>query len=63
MVRGGSAYDSFGRYATGNNDMRNSQQEASGVAGEVIFPNTIPPSVFRASVELPDGVRQIGATS
>src|SRR5215212_10872057 len=26
-----------------DNDMRNSQQEADGVVGEVIFPNTIPP--------------------
>jgi predicted TIM-barrel fold metal-dependent hydrolase len=26
-----------------DNDMRNSQQEADGVVGEVIFPNTVPP--------------------
>ena len=26
-----------------DNDMRNGQQEADGVVGEVIFPNTIPP--------------------
>jgi predicted TIM-barrel fold metal-dependent hydrolase len=26
-----------------DNEMRNSQQEADGVAGEVVFPNTVPP--------------------
>jgi len=26
-----------------DNDMRNSQQEADGIAGEVVFPNTVPP--------------------
>ena len=26
-----------------DNDMRNSQQEADGVVGEVVFPNTVPP--------------------
>ncbi|HLI53041.1 MAG TPA: amidohydrolase family protein [Acidimicrobiales bacterium] len=31
------------RYRNWDNDMRNSQQEADGVVGEVIFPNTVPP--------------------
>ena len=26
-----------------DNEMRNSQQEADGVAAEVVFPNTVPP--------------------
>src|SRR5215831_19306755 len=26
-----------------DNDMRNSQQEADGIVGEVVFPNTVPP--------------------
>ena len=26
-----------------DNEMRNSQQEADGIVGEVIFPNTVPP--------------------
>jgi predicted TIM-barrel fold metal-dependent hydrolase len=31
------------RYRNWDNDMRNGQQEADGVVGEVIFPNTVPP--------------------
>lgn len=31
------------RYRNWDNEMRNSQQEADGVVGEVIFPNTVPP--------------------
>jgi predicted TIM-barrel fold metal-dependent hydrolase len=31
------------RYRNWDNDMRNSQQEADGIVGEVIFPNTVPP--------------------
>ncbi len=31
------------RFRNWDNDMRNSQQEADGVVGEVIFPNTVPP--------------------
>jgi len=31
------------RYRNWDDDMRNSQQDADGVAGEVIFPNTVPP--------------------
>jgi predicted TIM-barrel fold metal-dependent hydrolase len=31
------------RYRNWDNEMRNGQQEADGVVGEVIFPNTIPP--------------------
>src|SRR6478672_6859227 len=32
------------RYRNWDDDMRNSQQDADGVAGEVIFPNTVPRS-------------------
>ncbi len=31
------------RFRNWDNEMRNSQQEADGVVGEVIFPNTVPP--------------------
>jgi predicted TIM-barrel fold metal-dependent hydrolase len=31
------------RYRNWDNEMRNGQQEADGVVGEVIFPNTVPP--------------------
>jgi len=31
------------RYRNWDDDMRNSQQDADGVVGEVIFPNTVPP--------------------
>ena len=31
------------RYRNWDNEMRNSQQEADGVVGEVVFPNTVPP--------------------
>lgn len=31
------------RYRNWDDDMRNSQQDEDGVAGEVIFPNTVPP--------------------
>jgi predicted TIM-barrel fold metal-dependent hydrolase len=31
------------RYRNWDNEMRNSQQEADGIVGEVIFPNTVPP--------------------
>jgi predicted TIM-barrel fold metal-dependent hydrolase len=31
------------RYRNWDNEMRNEQQEADGVVGEVVFPNTIPP--------------------
>jgi predicted TIM-barrel fold metal-dependent hydrolase len=31
------------RFRNWDNDMRNGQQEADGVVGEVIFPNTVPP--------------------
>lgn len=31
------------RYRNWDDDMRNSQQEADGVVGEVVFPNTVPP--------------------
>src|SRR5918997_615914 len=30
-------------YRNWDNEMRNSQQEADGVVGEVVFPNTVPP--------------------
>jgi predicted TIM-barrel fold metal-dependent hydrolase len=31
------------RYRNWDNEMRNEQQEADGIVGEVVFPNTIPP--------------------
>ncbi len=31
------------RYRNWDNEMRNGQQEADGIVGEVIFPNTVPP--------------------
>jgi predicted TIM-barrel fold metal-dependent hydrolase len=31
------------RFRNWDNEMRNSQQEADGVVGEVVFPNTVPP--------------------
>ncbi|HVM67696.1 MAG TPA: amidohydrolase, partial [Acidimicrobiales bacterium] len=31
------------RYRNWDNEMRNSQQEADGIVGEVVFPNTVPP--------------------
>ena len=31
------------RYRNWDNEMRNGQQEADGVVGEVVFPNTVPP--------------------
>ena len=31
------------RYRNWDNEMRNGQQDADGVVGEVIFPNTVPP--------------------
>ncbi len=31
------------RFRNWDNEMRNSQQEADGIVGEVVFPNTVPP--------------------